>query len=92
MGRSVPHEAGHRDAARDSALPYERMFYELTPDAIDLGLKAALPAAFEIGKEREFGRGERSGADTFQLVVHVDGRGAQQAAAARDSLTLWPVA
>ena len=35
------------------------MEYELTPDAVELGLGAALPAVFEIGKEREFGRGER---------------------------------
>jgi hypothetical protein len=35
------------------------MEYELTPDAIELGLGAALPAVFEIGREREFGRGER---------------------------------
>ncbi len=37
---------------------YQRMFYELTPDAIELGLNAALPAELEFGK-REFGRGER---------------------------------
>ncbi len=35
------------------------MEYELTPEAIEMGLGAALPAVFEIGKEREFGRGER---------------------------------
>ena len=33
--------------------------HELTPEAIELGLDAALPAVFEIGKERAFGRGER---------------------------------
>ena len=37
---------------------YQSMFYELTPDAIELGLNAALPAELEFGK-REFGRGER---------------------------------
>jgi hypothetical protein len=35
------------------------MEYELTPDAIELGLGAALPAVFELGQKREFGRGER---------------------------------
>ncbi len=35
------------------------MEYELTPEAIELGLDAALPAVFEIGKERGNGRGER---------------------------------
>jgi hypothetical protein len=38
--------------------PHQRMFYELAPDAIELGLNAALPAEFEF-TEREFGRGER---------------------------------
>ena len=46
--------------ARTDVLGFERMEYELTPDAIDLGLGDALPAMFEIGKEREFGRGERT--------------------------------
>ena len=45
--------------ARTDVLGFERMEYELTPDAVELGLGAALPAVFEIGKEREFGRGER---------------------------------
>jgi hypothetical protein len=39
---------------------FERMEYELTPDAIELGLDAALPAVFELGQRREFGRGERN--------------------------------
>ena len=39
---------------------YRRMTYELTPDAIDLGLDAPLPATLEVGAEiGEFGRGER---------------------------------
>ena len=38
---------------------YQRMEYELTPDAIELGLNAALPAVFEFGQNGEFGRGER---------------------------------
>lgn len=45
--------------ARTDVQGFERMEYELTPEAIELGLGAALPAVFEIGKEREFGRGER---------------------------------
>ena len=44
--------------ARTEVEGYQRIFYELTPDAIELGLNAALPAEFEFGK-REFGRGER---------------------------------
>jgi len=45
--------------ARTDVVGFERMEYELTPDAIELGLGDALPAVFEIGQEREFGRGER---------------------------------
>lgn len=46
----------------------------LTPDAIELGFCAALPAEFEL-TEREFGRGERNGADTIQLIVQIDSAG-----------------
>jgi hypothetical protein len=46
--------------ARTDVQGFERMEYELTPEAIELGLGAALPAVFEIGKEGEFGRGERT--------------------------------
>ena len=36
------------------------MVYELTPDAIELGLDAALPRVFELSCSiGEFGRGER---------------------------------
>src|SRR5205823_1119507 len=45
--------------ARIDVVGFERMEYELTTDAVELGLGAALPATFEIGKERGFGRGER---------------------------------
>jgi hypothetical protein len=39
---------------------YRKMRYELTPDAIDLGLSAALPAQLETGGQMGgFGRGER---------------------------------
>ena len=39
---------------------YQTMRYELTPDAVDLGLGAALPAQLETGGHTGgFGRGER---------------------------------
>ncbi len=39
---------------------YRKMTYTLTPDAIDLGLNAALPAVLEVGAQiGESGRGER---------------------------------
>jgi DNA invertase Pin-like site-specific DNA recombinase len=39
---------------------YQKMRYVLTPDAIDLGLDAALPAELEVGAQMGgFGRGER---------------------------------
>jgi hypothetical protein len=60
--------------ARTDVLRFERMEYELTSDAIALGLDAALPAVFELrGQIAEFGRGERSSADTFQLNVRIVG-------------------
>jgi hypothetical protein len=37
---------------------YQKMTYELTPDAVELGLNMALPATFTL-EERGFGRGER---------------------------------
>ena len=46
--------------ARTDVLGFERLEYDLTPDAIELGLDAALPPVFELGsKIGEFGRGER---------------------------------
>lgn len=42
---------------------------ELTPDAIELRLGAALPAVFEVGKEREFGRSERDRPATNDLPI-----------------------
>ena len=44
--------------ARTEVEGYRRIIYQLTPDAVALGLNAALPAEFEFAK-REFGRGER---------------------------------
>jgi hypothetical protein len=41
-------------------LGFQRLEYELTEDAIELGLDAALPATFELGHQiGGFGRGER---------------------------------
>ncbi|MGD0407776.1 MAG: recombinase family protein [Candidatus Limnocylindrales bacterium] len=47
--------------ARTDVLGFEQMIYELTPDAIELGLDAALPRVFELRCSiAEFGRGERT--------------------------------
>jgi hypothetical protein len=47
--------------ARLDVLGFHRLEYELTPDAIDLGLDAALPPIIELeSKIGEFGRGERT--------------------------------
>ena len=41
------------------------MSYQLTPEAIELGLNAALPPVYELRASiAEFGRGERSGGHT----------------------------
>lgn len=46
--------------ARLDAKGFERIQYELTPEAVSLGLQAALPAVVELrGSFAEFGRGER---------------------------------
>ena len=46
--------------ARLDVLGFQRLEYELTPDAIDLGLDAALPPVLELASQiGEFGRGER---------------------------------
>ena len=50
--------------AKLDVLGFQRLEYELTPDAIDLGLDAALPPTIELeSKIGEFGRGERSRAN-----------------------------
>jgi hypothetical protein len=47
--------------AKTDVLGFEQMIYALTPDAIELGLDAALPRVFELrGSIGEFGRGERT--------------------------------
>jgi hypothetical protein len=46
--------------AQIDVLGFERLEYELSADAISLGLDAALPPIMELkGKVAEFGRGER---------------------------------
>jgi hypothetical protein len=46
--------------ARLDVLGYQRLEYELSSDALDLGLDAASPHARELDpKVGEFGRGER---------------------------------
>ena len=60
--------------ARTDVTGFERLEYELTSDAIELGLDAALPAVFELSCTiAEFGRGERYRADTIQLSVRIVG-------------------
>ena len=55
---------------RLDVLGFQRLEYELTPDAIDLGLDAALPAVIELeSKIGEFGRGERSQTSSTDLNV-----------------------
>jgi hypothetical protein len=45
------------------------MIYELTPDAIELGLNAALPPVYELRASiGEFGRGERFQDIDFVLI------------------------
>jgi DNA invertase Pin-like site-specific DNA recombinase len=47
--------------SRTDVLGLERMVYELTPEAIELGLNAALPPVYELRTSiGEFGRGERA--------------------------------
>lgn len=46
--------------ARLDVLGFQRLEYELTTDAIDLGLDAALPPVIKLESQiGEFGRGER---------------------------------
>jgi hypothetical protein len=49
---------------------FEQTIYELTPDAIALGLNAALPSVYELRASiGEFGRGERTRADTPSPIL-----------------------
>ncbi|MFI5041490.1 MAG: hypothetical protein ACHQNA_06525, partial [Acidimicrobiales bacterium] len=55
--------------ARLDVLGFQRLEYELTPDAIDLGLDAALPGVLELpSKIGEFGRGERARASGTRQI------------------------
>jgi hypothetical protein len=61
--------------ARTEVLGFEQMVYELTPDAIALGLDAALPPTFELRCTiGEFGRGERSRAEPLRMNVRIVAR------------------
>jgi hypothetical protein len=56
--------------ARLDVLGFQRLEYELTPDAIDLGLHAALPPILELNRQIvEFGRGERDSPSLTQQSV-----------------------
>jgi hypothetical protein len=49
---------------------FQRLEYELTTDAIDLGLDAALPPVIELESQiGEFGRGERDSPSVTQRTV-----------------------
>jgi hypothetical protein len=51
-------------------LRFERMEYELTSNAIALGLDAALPVVFDLRDQTgEFGRGERGCPATTDLPI-----------------------
>ncbi len=56
--------------ARLDVLGFQRFEYELTPDAIDLGLDVALPARTELDCQiAEFGRGEKDSPATNDLPI-----------------------
>lgn len=56
--------------AKLDVLGFQRLEYELTPDAIDLGLDAALPAVIELERKiGEFARGERDSPSETQRTV-----------------------
>jgi len=60
--------------ARTDVLGFRRLEYELTEDAVELGLDAALPAVLELKpKVGGFGRGERSRPDGLRMIVRVIG-------------------
>jgi len=56
--------------ARLDVLGFQRLEYELTPDAIDIGLDAALPPILELNRQiGGFGRGERDSPSLTQQSV-----------------------
>ncbi|MGH2406449.1 MAG: hypothetical protein ACRDF7_00025 [Candidatus Limnocylindrales bacterium] len=63
---------------RTDVLGFQRLEYELTADAIELGLDAALPAVFELGDQiGEFGGGERAKAEPLLIIVRIIGPAAR---------------
>ena len=55
--------------ARTEVIGFEQMSYQLTPEAIELGLNAALPPVYELKASiAEFGRGERFQDIDFVLI------------------------
>ena len=50
------------------------MEYELTPEAIELGLGVTLPAVHDLGQKREFGRGERARTEPLRVNVRIVAR------------------
>jgi len=65
---------------------FERMEYKLTPEAIELGLDAVLPAVFELtGQIGEFGRGERARGFTIQVSVRIESVVVDRTARARSA-------
>ncbi len=66
---------GHRRSGLVVAPPldvlgFQRLEYELTPDAIDLGLDAALPPVLGLNRQiGGFGRGERDSPSLTQQSV-----------------------
>ena len=77
--------------ARLDVLGFQRLEYELTADAIDLGLDAALPLILKLESQiGEFGRGERARASLTQqslrfLMINRTPRESLPAAAARSA-------
>ncbi len=56
--------------ARLDVLGFQRLEYELTSDAMDLGLDAALPPILELERQiAEFGRGERDSPSLTQQTI-----------------------
>jgi hypothetical protein len=64
--------ATSRDLTQIDVFESERLGYAPSADAIGLGHDAALPPVTELkGKVAEFGRGERSSADTLRVKVRI---------------------
>jgi hypothetical protein len=58
---------------RTDVLGFQQLEYERTPDAIDLGLGAALPASLDLGIQiGGFGRGERGSGEPMRVSVALE--------------------